>query len=55
MEMQHKRFGLFCWTLCTIDTVFGSEKGVVMNVMTVAEIKRSGFAGPPGGVERRLE
>jgi prevent-host-death family protein len=31
-------------TLCIIDTVFGSEKGVFMNVITVAEIKRSGFA-----------
>jgi PHD/YefM family antitoxin component YafN of YafNO toxin-antitoxin module len=30
--------------LNTIDTVIGSKKGIVMNVITVAEIKRSGFA-----------
>lgn len=33
-----------CLFLRTIDTVIGSEKGMVMNVITVAEIKRSGFA-----------
>jgi PHD/YefM family antitoxin component YafN of YafNO toxin-antitoxin module len=30
--------------VCTIGTVIGSEKGTIMNVITVAEIKRSGFA-----------
>jgi len=30
--------------LRTIDTVICSGKGIVMNVITVAEIKRSGFA-----------
>lgn len=27
-----------------IDAVNGTEKGIVMNIITVAEIKRSGFA-----------
>jgi hypothetical protein len=31
-------------TLCIIDTVFSARKGLLMNVITVAEIKRSDFA-----------